>query len=68
MLAVARTNVETGNGAGTDVGFLWSPKEFTRTGRSSAGGTLHVLLGVWGTWETPRTYYLDSLRVRIMPQ
>lgn len=67
VLAVARTNISTGNGAGSDVGFLWSQRLFNRPGRSSADGKLYVLLGVWGVWETPRTYYIDNVWVELTP-
>lgn len=67
VLAVARTNISTGNGAGSNVGYLWSQRFFIRPGRSSADGKLYVLLGVWGTWETPRTYYVDNVWVELTP-
>ena len=33
--------------------------------RPAADGMIHVVIGVWGTWETPRTYYVDDVRVRL---
>jgi hypothetical protein len=28
---------------------------------------LFVVVGIWGTWETPRTYYVDDLSVQFTP-
>jgi hypothetical protein len=53
----------TGNGARLDVGYLWLEKNYGFSAESDAAGKLYVFVGVWGVWETPRTYYLDSLRV-----
>ena len=44
--------------------YLWLPKSYT-TELTSADGRLHVGVGVWGTFETPRQYYVDNLRVEI---
>ena len=46
-----------------DVGYQWLQKSYTEQVQVGADGRLHVALGVWGTWETPRTYYLDDLRI-----
>lgn len=67
VLGGAQTELTTGNGAAADVGYVWMEKSFAFTARSSADGGLHVLIGVWGTWETPRTYYLDRVRVTLTP-
>jgi hypothetical protein len=67
VLAGARTDYTTGNGAGADAGYVWMEKAFSFSTRSSLQGGLHVLIGVWGTWETPRTYYLDHVRVALIP-
>lgn len=68
VLSVARTGQRTGNGAAFDVGYLWSRKEFGLQARSSAVGKLYVLVGVWGTWETSRTHYIDNVTVRLTPR
>lgn len=47
-------------------GYRWLPKSFT-TEAISADGSLHVGVGVWGTFETPRQYYVDNLRVDVTP-
>ena len=53
----------TGNGAGSDVGYVWLEKSYSFSVESDVTGKLYVVVGVWGVWETPRTYYLDSVRV-----
>ncbi|MBP6965189.1 MAG: hypothetical protein KBC96_12360 [Armatimonadetes bacterium] len=62
----------TGNGASSDIGYKWMTKTYTKqvTPASVDGlgsGVIWIGLGVWGTWETPRTYYLDNLYVDISP-
>ena len=58
----------TGNGSDTDVGFQWLIKEYDFSVCAGSDGQLYVLVGIWGTWETPRTYYLDSLAVSFTKQ
>ena len=53
----------TGNGAESDVGYRWIEKSFNLIAEPDSDGTLYVLIGVWGTWETPRRYYLDSVSI-----
>ncbi|MFH1221207.1 MAG: hypothetical protein V1694_12250 [Candidatus Eisenbacteria bacterium] len=45
------------------MGYLWTGKQYTIDRRSSANGKLYVSIGVWGTWETPRTYYVDFVYI-----
>ena len=54
---------DTGNRASSDVGYLWLEKSYSFLVESDESGKLYVTVGVWGVWETPRTYYLDSLKV-----
>ena len=54
---------QTGNGYDTDVGFRWLNKDYEVTATAGEDGKLYVLIGVWGTWETPRTYYVDDVRI-----
>ncbi|HVF11178.1 MAG TPA: hypothetical protein VNA16_10265 [Abditibacteriaceae bacterium] len=58
----------TGNGSDTDVGFRWLQKSYNFEVTSGGDGKLYVDIGVWGTWETPRTYYIDNVRVTLTPQ
>ena len=53
----------TGNGSGTDVGNRWLAKRYAARAQADSEGRLYVVLGVWGTWETPRTYYVDNVRL-----
>ena len=57
----------TGNGAGGDVGYQWLRKRFRGSARGNASGLLYVVVGVWGTWEGARTYYVDDLTVSLTP-
>lgn len=55
---------DTGNGhPNLDVGYVWLKKSYNFTIQSSLDGELYVFVGVWGVWETPRTYYLDNITV-----
>jgi hypothetical protein len=55
---------ETGNGADEDMGHLWGARSYPLgTATTDAEGLLWVALGVWGTFETTRTYFLDDLEL-----
>jgi len=54
---------DTGNDASQEDGFVWLSKSYTFTTESDTEGELLVVIGVWGTWETARTYYLDNVEV-----
>lgn len=58
----------TGNGEDQDVGVVWLEKSHAFTATAGAGGELWVALGVWGTSEFPRTYYLDDVRIEFTPK
>lgn len=32
---------------------------------SGNDGTLYIDIGIWGTWETGRVYYIDNVRITI---
>ncbi len=53
---------DTGNGSGTP-GYKWLDKSYDFTMQSGSEGKLYLTIGVWGTWETPRTYYIDGVFV-----
>lgn len=55
---------ETGNDEDEDVGFVWLDKEYTFTAETDGDGNLWVSIGVWGTFEVERSYFVDDLRVR----
>ncbi len=58
---------DTGHGQSQDAGLVWLDKSYSFTATASGAGTLYVALGVWGTWETPRTYFVDDVTVRFTP-
>ncbi len=53
----------TSNNSKTDVGFRWLEKDYDFIIQSDSGGRLWVTIGIWGTWETPRTYYIDNVQI-----
>jgi hypothetical protein len=55
---------ETGNGEDEDVGYQWLDKTYTFTAETDAAGELWVSVGIWGTFEVVRTYFVDDLQVR----
>jgi hypothetical protein len=57
----------TGNGASMDVGYQWLEKHFHAPFVAGDAGVAYVVIGIWGTWETARTYYVDQLIVEISP-
>jgi hypothetical protein len=58
----------TSTGEDEDVGLVWLEKAHAFTATAGANGELWVSLGVWGTFETPRTYYIDDLRIEFTPR
>ncbi|MFL6518963.1 MAG: hypothetical protein ACJ8NS_01965 [Chthoniobacterales bacterium] len=55
----------TGNGEDNDAGYKWLEKSYDFHLLSAADGTLYVDIGIWGTWETYRAYYIDNVRITI---
>jgi len=53
----------TGNGYDSDVGFVWLDKSYDFNIQANSEGKLYVSIGVWGTFEGPRTYYVDSINI-----
>jgi hypothetical protein len=56
---------DTGNGLESYGGYVWMEKTYDSTAAPVAGGQLWVVVGIWGTWETARTYYVDAIQVTI---
>lgn len=56
---------ETGHGGPSDIGYVWLDKSYDFEVHSGPDGLLYVFLGVWGTWETQRGYYIDHVTVSI---
>jgi len=55
----------TGNGFDFDTGYIWLDKNYKFTINSDTSSNLWIVIGVWGTYEGPRTYYFDSLSIQI---
>lgn len=45
--------------------YVWLRKSLTRSVKSTDDGRLYIILGIWGTWEGPRTYYFDNFRLLV---
>ena len=58
----------TSHGEGADAGYLWTDKSYALIAKTDEEGRLYVSLGIWGTWENPRTYHLDDIRIDYVAQ
>lgn len=47
----------------TEPGYEWINKKYEFAVRSDDQGVLHVIIGIWGTWEVHETYYIDDVHV-----
>jgi hypothetical protein len=54
---------DTGHHQDEDIEFIWLEKNYTFSILTDDTGKIYVSIGVWGTWETPRTYYIDSVNI-----
>ena len=63
VAADLRSAQDTGNGAASDTGFQWVERTVTVRTRSDEDGEIFVYVGIWGTSEFTRTYYVDDLQV-----
>ncbi|CAN5879291.1 hypothetical protein BH24GEM1_BH24GEM1_08990 [soil metagenome] len=54
---------ETGHDQGQDAGLVWLEKAYDFVTTTEADGVLHVALGVWGTYEVSRIYFVDAVRI-----
>jgi len=54
---------DTGNNARPEDGFVWLRKSYDFDVDSGPDGKIYIVIGVWGTWETARTYYLDNVSI-----
>jgi hypothetical protein len=55
----------TANGRAADEGYVWLPKSYSMDVSSDGDGELFVYVGVLGTAEIARTYYVDNLKVAL---
>lgn len=58
----------TNNDRDQDDGFVWLDKAYGSDVRSGSSGMLYVMIGVWGIWETPRTYYVDAVKIEFIEE
>ena len=65
---IANARGDTGNGAQEDVGYQWLHKEVSTTVVAGPDGRVVVYVGVWGTYEVARTYYVDSIALEFSRQ
>lgn len=54
---------DTGNGSATDVGYQWVHKDYAMQATADADGNVYVVVGVWGTSEAARSYYVDNVHM-----
>jgi hypothetical protein len=54
---------DTGNGRDNDVGFVWFKKEHVFEVTTNSNGAAFLALGVWGTFEVTREYFIDDVSV-----
>jgi hypothetical protein len=55
----------TSHGGDGPTGVVWLPKQYRFTAKTGPGGELRVVVGVWGTWESTRTYFVDDVKVEL---
>ncbi|MFW9952194.1 MAG: hypothetical protein ACFFKA_18900, partial [Candidatus Thorarchaeota archaeon] len=55
----------TGNGFNFDTGYVWLDKNYEFNINSDTSNNFWIVIGIWGNWEAPRTYYIDSLSIQI---
>lgn len=44
---------------------VWMKKNFTFNVQTRSDATIYVYIGVWGTWETTRIYFVDDVSINI---
>ena len=54
---------DTGNGGDKDDGYKWLHKTYTFDMRTGPEEEIYVIIGVWGTLATARTYYIDNVKI-----
>ncbi len=58
---------DTGHGGPPGNEVVWLEKSHSERIVVPSNGIVHVSVGVWGTWEASRTYFVDDLTVRMVP-
>lgn len=54
---------DTGINGSPETGYKWLHKSYSFNVDSGETGKLTVAVGVWGTWETLRVYFIDNLKI-----
>lgn len=47
----------------TESGYEWTSRRYEFAVPSDERGVLYVVLGIWGTWEVRKTYYVDDVHI-----
>lgn len=55
----------TFNGKKEKSGYIWKSKSYSFLTQTDKQGRLIITLGVWGTWETKKVYYMDDVHLYI---
>jgi hypothetical protein len=58
---------DTGHDQGQGAGLVWLDKAYQFEITPPTSGLVYVSIGVWGTFESPRTYYIDEVLIRFTP-
>ncbi len=62
-------NYEDDTGHHTDAeGYVWLEKSFEYFVETDENGEIYINIGVWGSWETSRMYYVDAVNISFMVQ
>jgi hypothetical protein len=56
----------TSYGSSSDLGRVWLHKRYAADLWTDATGGAVVAIGIWGTWEGTRTYYVDSVAIQVV--
>jgi len=56
---------DTGHHQDEDIGYVWLNKTYNFTIQTDTTGVIYISIGVWGSWETARTYYVDAVDINI---
>ena len=53
----------TGHDQGSEQGYIWLNKTYKSTIQTDESGRIFIHIGVWGTWETYRQYFIDNVNI-----
>ena len=56
---------DTGTGGNSLENHKWMEKSYEFTVTSDEDGEIYVNIGVWGTWETKRIYFVDNVEIEL---